>query len=316
MAATAGEGIDVGFFTWPTAFFRQYDIFHLHWPELLVSPGNSFRAKISRLRAKLLLFRLRLTRTPIVRTLHNIRPHDAADDPHWERAIIAFERQTAHEIHLVPEPGRVVSIPTTEIPHGSYHVPYAQHARRERVAGRVIFFGLIRPYKGVDTLIEQFRRVEDPSASLRIVGRPMDPSLAAFIERAAEEDPRITLRFGFIPDADLVDELTSAELVVLPYRELHSSGAALVALSLDRPLLVPETSTTTALQNEVGTGWVHLFTPPLEADDIERALAAAKDLTAGSTPDLSAREWPEVQRKHAIVYRSVLRGNGVGGSAE
>src|SRR5699024_2535770 len=156
-------------------------------------------------------------------------------------------------------------------------------------AERLLFFGLIRPYKGTDELLDRFASFDGDSA-LRIVGQPLDRALADRIDRAAAHDARITRRFGFLPDADLVDEVTRAQLVILPYRELHSSGAVLVALSLSRPVLVPDGPTTRALRDEVGAGWVHLFTGELDTDDLRRALHASRDLP-GSPPDLSARSW-------------------------
>src|SRR5699024_8234211 len=104
---------------------------------------------------------------------------------------------------------------------------------------------------------------------------PLDRDLADRIDRAAVRDARITRRFGFLPDADLVDVITRAQLVVLPYRELHSSGAVLVALSLARPVLVPDGPTTRALRDEVGAGWVHLFSGELDTDDLCAALRAS-----------------------------------------
>jgi len=120
-------------------------------------------------------------------------------------------------------------------------------------------------------------------------------------------DGRISWRFEFVPDADLVAEISSSELAVLPYRELHSSGAALVALSLGRPILVPETTTTLALRDEVGPTWVHLFSPPLTAASLADALKKASLLESSAAPDLRDRSWREVRRRHHEVYRSTSR---------
>ncbi len=62
---------------------------------------------------------------------------------------------------------------------------------------------------------------------------------------------------GFAPDADLVREISMSEMVVLPYRFMHNSGAVLLALSLDRPVLVPDNEVNRLLEIEVGSDWVH-----------------------------------------------------------
>ncbi len=312
MAAVAGDDIEVAFFTWPRAILGRYDLFHLHWPEALVGRGRGLRLVASTLLSRLLLLRLRLSRVPVVYTLHNREPHESMS-PRGLRDRRAFERLATIEIHLVPEPDRVTAAESVAIPHGSYAEPYAAHPRADRIDGRALFFGLIRPYKGIEELLDAFAAVHDDEASLRLVGKPMDPDLAGAIAR--RDDPRISHRFGFVPDRELVAEVTAAQLVVLPYRRLHSSGAALVALSLGRPVLIPDSDTGRALRDEVGADWVRLFEGPLTGATLADALAATRTPPPGS-PDLSARTWPAVREAHARVYRRALelRRHGRSGS--
>ena len=308
MAAVGGDDVEVCFFSWRHALFGRYDIFHLHWPEVFVGRGGGRKARMLWLRAQALLIRLWLTRTPVVRTLHNIEPHDSKGTLSGNGTIRRFEKLTQYEIHLVPEPDRDTALPTMLIPHGSYREPFGRLPRGERRPGRITFFGLVRPYKGVDLLVRLFRGIDRQDLSLRIVGRPLDHELAKQITDAAEEDVRISHRLEFVPDADLVKEITSSELTVLPYRELHSSGAALVALSLDTPILVPDTTTTRALREEVGDHWVHLFSPPLKADVLLTALERVRREEDPPPPRLEARDWERVRAAHLAVYRHVLGG--------
>lgn len=302
MAAVASDAVDVQFFTWPRAIFGRYEIFHLHWPEGLLSSGRGPRAWVTYALARLLLLRLRVTKTPVVYTLHNVVPHDAVMSRRLRHVLDGFARLTQIEIHLVPEPGRVTDAETVSIPHGSYHEPYAQHERSRRTPGRILFFGLIRKYKGVEELLAAYQDLDRPSASLRIVGKALEPTLKQKIAELADGDATISTKFAFVADRELVAEVTSSELVVLPYRELHSSGVALVALSLGRPVLVPDSTTGRALQEEVGSEWVHLFAPPLTADDLRRAHDRALTLDSGSLPDLSDRSWDKVRARHTAVY--------------
>ncbi|MBF0817524.1 glycosyltransferase [Microbacterium paludicola] len=307
MAAIAGDDVDVSFFSWPRALFGRYDLFHLHWPEAFAADGWGPKQLAGTLLTRLLLLRLRLTRTPVVYTLHNHAPHDGPVSRRLRAVYRGFARLTRTEIHLVPEPDRLTSAETVRIPHGSYVEPFAAHPRSESVPGRALFFGLIRPYKGIETLLAAFAETDTDDAALRVVGQPLDTALAGTIERAAAADARISHRFGFVPDRDLVAEVTAAQLVVLPYRELHSSGAALVALSLERPVLVPDTPTTRALRDEVGDGWVHIFTGTLTADALAAAIRATRERPA-APPDLSARTWDRVRRAHVDAYRRALAG--------
>ena len=92
---------------------------------------------------------------------------------------------------------------------------------------------------------------------------------------------------------------------MLPYRHMHNSGAALAALSLSRPVLVPRNEVNTDLAAEVGDGWVYQYDDDLDADDLRRfddALAASR----APSPDLGARDWGTVGEQHARAYRDAL----------
>ncbi|MFT4259263.1 glycosyltransferase [Microbacterium sp.] len=306
MAAVAGDGIEILFFSWRRALFGLYDIFHLHWPEGLLRRGSGPAALFSYWRVRALIMRLKRCRIPVVYTVHNVAPHEDWGDGRLNKVVHGFEALTRAEIHLVPEPDRKPVAPAAVIPHGNYHEAFAPHPRLEMEAGRCLFFGLIRPYKGVEELVSAFDELDDNSASLRIVGKVMDNRLREAIVRSTQRDGRVTARFGFVSDAELVGEVSQSQLVILPYRNLHSSGVAIVALSLSRPILVPDSATTRALRDEVGSEWVQIFTPPVSADDIHRALQVVGDTPRDSSPDLSARSWEKIRYEHAKLYRAVL----------
>jgi len=77
----------------------------------------------------------------------------------------------------------------------------------------------------------------------------------------------------------------------------------LVALSLDRAVLVPRTASTEALAAEVGPGWVQLFEGELSPEDLVTALARLADAPLSGRPDLTDRDWSNVGRRHAQAYR-------------
>lgn len=111
-------------------------------------------------------------------------------------------------------------------------------------------------------------------------------------------DPR------FLDDEELVHAMTDAELIVLPYRHMHNSGTALAALSVDRPVLVPDNEVNRALAAEVGSGWVLLFDGALTAETLSNALGSAASRT--TRPDLSAREWSVSRDKHLAAFRRAI----------
>ena len=296
-------GASVRYFSWQTALFGSYDILHIHWPEVMIRRDGALARAAAQVRFIMLMLRLRLTGTPIVRTAHNVRAHETGS--RTETALLRWcDRQTRTWIVL----NELSPVPTgTErvlIPHGDYADWFAGYPKSEPIAGRVISFGLIRPYKGTESLLESFAHVTTTGASLRIVGKPSTDELRAVVESAARKSSRITAALDYVEDSTLALEITAAQLVVLPYQNMHNSGALLLALSLERPVLVPDTEITRALADEVGPGWIHLYQGPLTTATLDTALAAP---SPAESPDLSARKWPQLGRTHIRAYRDAGR---------
>ncbi|MGY1779064.1 glycosyltransferase [Geodermatophilus sp. SYSU D01036] len=296
-------------FSWRRALLGGYSVFHVHWPEILVSGTGPLRKAVRQVLFAALLLRLRATRTPLVRTVHNLElPRDIS---RREVALLRWaERWTTLRIRIneqTPLPDGAAGV---TILHGHYRDWFAPHRRSTARPGRLAFVGQLRRYKGVDRLVEAFaatagRTPED--LELRVAGNPSTPELGAELAGLAAGDPRVSVSLGFLEDADLVGEVTSAELVVLPYREMHNSGGALAALSLDRPVLVPDNATNTRLAEEVGAGWVHRYGGELTAGHLLDAVAALRAAPPAAAPDLSRRDWDRAGESHAAAYRQALR---------
>jgi beta-1,4-mannosyltransferase len=303
----AVDGVSVRYFSWRTALAGRYDVFHAHWPEILVDGHSPLKKLVRQAFTLALLARLRLTRTPIVRTVHNVGLPSGIS--RRERALLRlFERQTTLRIRLNPE--TPVAEPSALIPHGHYRDWFAGFPRSAPVDGQLGYAGRIRRYKGVETLIEAFRGTVDPGLSLRVGGYPSTAELADAVTELAAGDGRIRLELGFISDAALVDLVTSSEVVVLPYQFMHNSAAALTALSLDRPVLVPANEVNARLAAEVGDGWVHSFEGTLSAEAIGAALAEIRRAPADAPPRLDAREWPAAASAHVAAYRVAVAALG------
>lgn len=292
-------------FSWCRALFGRYDIFHVHWPERLCRGTTPARNLIRRMLVRALLVRLRLRRSAVVRTLHNESPHEPGTDA--EAALLRrLDALTTlwialNSVSTIP-PTATSGSPLITIPHGDYRAWFERMPRPEPIPGRLVFAGLIRPYKGVEELIAAFAALPDDSLTLRIVGLPASPELATAIRESAEGDHRVTHELRYVADADLAEEVSRAELVVLPYHSMQNSGAAVLALSLDRPILVPANEVTDSLAREVGAGWVQTFAAPLAPDVLIRAMTELRTTPRPRAPDLSARTWPAIADMHRAAY--------------
>lgn len=301
-ALAAEPSIEHVTFSWKDALTTRVDVLQLHWPEVMLEGDRAWKRWGKRMLMRLLLLKLAVSKAAVVRTVHNVELPDV--DAATRRLLLALDARVDHRIVLNATTETPDSARTTLIPHGHYRDWFAEYPKAAAVPRRIGYFGLIRRYKGVETLLETYEtaRETDPALSLRIGGRPSSEDLSAIVEDAASRVDGITTTLRFLEDAELVEIATSSQLIVLPYRFMHNSGGALASLSLDRPVLVPRNAVNEALAHEVGSAWVRLYDGELTAERLIEAVDEA-DAATGA-PDLSLRDWDDVGRAHVGVFRS------------
>ena len=165
----------------------------------------------------------------MLRAVDAVVVHSAGGQP---RRVVEEAAVPAERVHVIP--------------HGAFDAPRRacrrdhRHPRSAGWTGRrvVLFFGLVRPYKGVDLLVEAFAGTPD-DVVLLVVGMPRMP-LAPLERRARELGIADRVRFvpRFVPDAELPAYFRRADVVALPYREIEQSGVLYTALAFGTPLLL------------------------------------------------------------------------------
>lgn len=299
------------------------DVFHLHWFHAFVADE---RWPVSVLLGLQLLFELlvlRLLGVRLVWTVHNLFDHERRMPRRLEvafrhavfrlcdRVIVHCDRaaRAVRRTYRLP-PG--VDHTLTTIPHGHYVDSYPNDVGREEARSSLgfsdtetvfLFFGRIRAYKNVPGLVSAFGRLSDESARLLVVGTPRTDALAARVAECSASDARVRTTFEFVPGDEIQTFMNAADAVVLPFDAVLSSGSAILAMSFDRPVIVP------------GEGCVADLVPDelvydgdrpdgLEAG-LERALSADLD-DLGSRCGRRARDldWAQVARQTHEVYRS------------
>jgi beta-1,4-mannosyltransferase len=269
-------GVQVTSFTLHRLLFESWDIWHLHWPEHVLNGP-----KISAILARLLKFwgRLkvaRIKRTKIFWTVHNLQRHER-DHPLLERifwwvflanvdGLICMSHSGKQQLY--DQHPRARRHPIFVIPRGHYRGAYPDTMTREearRTLGVranefvVTFLGQIRPYKGVSQLIQCFNASGLPNSRLMIAGRPGNGAIAQQLKELASGSSSIQLFLDFVDSADVQKFLRAADLVVLPYTAILNSGSAILALSFDRPVLLPALGGMPDLLEAVGPDWVRLY---------------------------------------------------------
>jgi glycosyltransferase involved in cell wall biosynthesis len=211
---------------------------------------------------------------PLVLTAHDILSREPRPGQHRaeSRMYRHFDAVIAHSEHgrerLVDElgvdPDRVHVIPHGALVHLTEGQEIAPAFKTELPV--VLFFGLLRPYKGIDVLLEAWRGIE--GAELWIVGKPLD---ASALTSAAPAGVRFDARF--VAEAEMRGYFRRADLVVLPYREADQSGVLFTALAFAKPLLVSDVG---GLAELAGSGAART----VPAGDAEALRAALRELLA------------------------------------
>lgn len=313
-------GVRVHDFTPGRAFRGGYDVLHVHWPEKALN-AKSLLGRVSGAAAAVaMLEAAHLHGARIVWTAHNARPHESRHPRLEEWFWSAFVRRVDTVIHpsmagrdaveaRYPELARR---PHAVVPMGHYRGAYPDSISREDARAAfgipggtrvVVFLGLVRPYKNVTDLVRAVRALppEAGQVFLLVGGAPHTAELADEIRQAAGGDSRVYLRLEHVPDDDVQRFLRAADLVVLPFRDITNSGSALLALSFDRPVLVPARGAMGELRALVGAAWVRTYDGDLTPDVLARALDWAVRRPPGG-PRLEALDWPEIARRTRSTY--------------
>lgn len=331
-AMTEEPDVTVDEFTIRRALLGAYDVIHVHWPDDFLSIDSWFRsaAYVSGEIAAMSVARVRGAR--IVWTGHDLGPHES-HHPALEKLFwVTFPRLVDGFVSLsqdglrqarqqIPE---ISDVPAAVVPHGHYRDAYPPAEDRDearaslglhRDAPVMLYVGRIRPYKNVPHLVRIFRQWCASEARLLVVGKPSSEPLREAIQMAAQRDSRIRLDLRFVPDEVIPRYLAASDLVVLPYEHILHSGSALLALSFNRPVLVPDRGAMSELRRNVGPEWVRTYHGMLTPKRLRAAMDWAADTTRPEEAPLDKLDWGVLARQTLELYREVL-GSGTRSNVE
>jgi glycosyltransferase involved in cell wall biosynthesis len=171
----------------------------------------------------------------------------------------------------------------------------------------LLFFGLIRDYKGLDVLVRALPDV--PEARLVVAGDPVDPvEPLRTLAHDLGVDGRIDWRLGYVPATEVAGLMADATAVVLPYRRLDASGVLATALGHGRPVVVTDVGALGEQVREHGAGRV------VAAGDSAELAAALNELllpaeleraAAGAAAAARALTWDAAAEAHERLYAEV-----------
>nr|WP_246253442.1 glycosyltransferase family 4 protein [Sulfitobacter maritimus] len=137
----------------------------------------------------------------------------------------------------------------------------------------VLFFGLLRPSKGVDHLLEAFAQVPTRhNARLVISGYPTKMFDTQALRRRAKSlgiEARCRFHFDYLPNEKVSPLMEMADLVVFPYRNATASGVLALAQSFAKPVIATRVG---GLMEAVTDGETGITVPPEDPTAIAKAI--------------------------------------------
>ncbi|HVZ32194.1 MAG TPA: glycosyltransferase, partial [Polyangiaceae bacterium] len=257
-------------------------------PDLVVAPVWTFFLAPC-LAAMLAYLRWRGIRVASV--VHNAADHDMG---RWRAALISCQLRQA-DIHVTHTPALAAAIrkavPTARVQvctHPVFCYPKAHGTLPRRAELELLMFGLLRPYKGLDVLLQALALLEQRSAMLSVVGENWQDMHAI---RAQVARLRLENRVEFVPryvsDEETAEYFSRADAVVLPYRSVTGSGVLPLAFHFGKPVVVSRLSGLFELVEEGRTGWI---VPPGDP------IALAKTLEHEVSQSVAFEMRPHIER--------------------
>lgn len=203
------------------------------------------------------------------------------------------------------------------VPHGNYAGVYPNNVTPEvarkklginKTALVLLFFGAIKQYKGVDQLIDEFKKLNKENLQLVIAGKCTDEALYHTIINAAQTSGRIIFHPGFVADKDVAAYFQASDIVCLPFRAITTSGSALLALTFQKPLIAPATGALLDIPGNAG-----LFYDPSDTKGLGASLKAVienpkltKSMRRAAKTYAASIGWDKIALQTKKVYASTL----------
>lgn len=298
---------------------NKIDIIHIHWPENFLNKKNTIKTSFNMIFFFTLIFMLKIKRVKIIWTAHNIFSHEEYH-PYLEKIFWTYFLKNIDacicpthvgEKELINKHKSIRNIKRFTIYLGHYKEAYKNNLSKEearKILGIknsdivLLNLGKIREYKGLIELIEEFKKINQPSYLLYIVGESKNKTLEENIKK------RLNNKIKFIPKlihSDKIQQyINSADLLILPYRKIFNSGAVLLALSFNKPVLVPKTSTFKEIQGKIGSKWIKTYEGELNMINIKEGIKWAIEKRIGK-PNINIFNWDKIAKETIRAYKEI-----------
>jgi beta-1,4-mannosyltransferase len=234
---------------------NNVDVVHFHWPAYIYSKSD-FKEFFDSMIGFIGLLRLaKKYKIKIVWTVHNLFPHERNNMllEYITRLSLCWYTDALF-VHFWGAKERIKRLFFKKsnvyvIPHGTFEEVFPNTKNRlqarqvleiQEDAFVYLMFGPIRPYKGIVDAIDAFLRCKEDNDILLIVGSPSDKGLSDYVAKQSIARIGIKSHIYLVDKADVCVFFNSADVVLLPYKDVFTSGNLFLAITFKVPVICPD----------------------------------------------------------------------------
>jgi glycosyltransferase involved in cell wall biosynthesis len=152
--------------------------------------------------------------------------------------------------------------------------PKVKDALEKRGKLELLFFGFIRPYKGLDLLVRALSSLHNEDIYLSVVGEPWEDKKKLENDiRTSAGLAKVDLRLQFVDEGEAARYFARADVVVLPYRSATGSGVVTLAYNYGKPVLATRVGGLADAVKDGATGWL------IEPDSVDALAKVIEGIT-------------------------------------
>lgn len=333
--ALENQGVEVLF---PRGYRRIFPIFravktstnkihilHLHWTTPYTKGENLVIRLVYTIKILVDILLTKLAGVKVVWTNHDHIAHDSKFPflEQWlkQNLLKLSDKIIVHQASSVQDIEQTYQVENGKfevIPHGHYREVYSQaisqvQARKALeipLSGRVYLnLGMLRPYKGIERLLKVFEGKQEflKESILLIAGKALDEAYGQKLKEQAAKIQGVFLHDQFVEDSKIHLFFSAADVVVLPFKSILTSGSLILAMSYNKPIIAPLTKS--IMETLGGADW--LLYDPEDEQGLLQALKASTQIDIDKLSDLVQEScdrlsWDYIGRQTQKLYQNLI----------
>ncbi|NET08848.1 MAG: glycosyltransferase [Symploca sp. SIO2B6] len=301
---------------------KKIHALHLHWINPYTKGHQLWIKLIYSIKFLIDIILVKLSGTQITWTVHNLISHEV-QFPKLEYYIQAFLLRLVDHLIVHDENAKSALVQlyklnldrVSVVPHGHYRDVYGQST--DKISARkkldlplhdliYLNFGMLRPYKGIESLLVAWKEYSSlEQATLIIAGKPNTSSYEKNLKNTISNSEKVVLHAQYIEDEDVATYFSAADIVVLPFTNILTSGSLLLAMSFNKPVITPKMNGIPEILGPADT----LLYDPQDDEGLKNILYKSTQINIEKLSHLTMEQcqlfsWDAIAQKTQEIYNS------------